>query len=665
MQYFIMPIFFIIFCELLGNTISNKYLNTNFTFNTIVGFSTILGIYYIICFPLVIMHAKFTCLFIITSLFLFILLIWLINNRKYLNLRFTKKNIFIFLLIDAIQLYFSSRNTIGNIYIWDTINYSNLVTGYIYGDGLNTMSFMNGNAGSEPGYMFQAYYILASYFYYIINGICSVLHVNFFYFTEHTWFYTLVLYCLFSQMIINFIQYFELKKIQSYLLISFFIILFMGNFYWNSEQAYLGNSFRMILVSYSLIYIRKYVEDRKVNNLILFSLIHLCNCACAASNTTLLLIMVFGIWAFIDFSDNDLKIIIGLLIFPLFNMVYQIKESYCLSIMVSIIIFILLIYSDKVNLLTYKMNLKKIVPIFVLIILVISSLFITHNPFDFDAFLNNMSGISDMTWDYTDWSNLWRALGNVVYCVLVLLAYVVNREDTSFKALLAIAIIFFNPFSSPIQNKYMIVFYRNYDICINYFVLFIGIKTIETKANNKVLLNVTYSLLILSSLYAGINQLEYHPDSTWEKDEDYNSLLRMENSQADALLFVKDLLINNGITYDIKAVSSILQVRTEMPWIKTLYSRNKVFAGGKDDWNLYTVLYPSDYYGDKYIPEGADYSKMCEYLDKTDYRLIIQDKKTTIYDEESNTYYSITYLIDRCGGLAVYENDRYSVYFYD
>ena len=55
---------------------------------------------------------------------------------------------------------------------------------------------------------------------------------------------------------------------------------------------------------------------------------------------------------------------------------------------------------------------------------------------------------------------------------------------------------------------------------------------------------------------------------------------------------------------------------------------------------------------------------MCEYISNNRYELIVQDKNAVYYDEDSDTYYSITYLIDECGSYPIYQNDNFAVYAY-
>ena len=56
---------------------------------------------------------------------------------------------------------------------------------------------------------------------------------------------------------------------------------------------------------------------------------------------------------------------------------------------------------------------------------------------------------------------------------------------------------------------------------------------------------------------------------------------------------------------------------------------------------------------------------MCEYLQEADIRYIVQDKEVVYYDSEKDVWYSLTYLIDRCGTYPFYDSDRYSVYRFD
>ena len=105
----------------------------------------------------------------------------------------------------------------------------------IYGSNINALDYSNGfGNGFYTGYSFQSYYKLASVLYYLINGICNVIHIDFFYYTQHTWMYTIVLYVFIAEMVVNFIKKINIDNKWVQLFAYIFIIFFMGNFYWNS-----------------------------------------------------------------------------------------------------------------------------------------------------------------------------------------------------------------------------------------------------------------------------------------------------------------------------------------------------------------------------------------------------------------------------------------------
>lgn len=662
MQYFILPIFLSVFSELLGTSFLNKFKIKGFRFNGLIGFSLIMALYYVLCFPLVALSVKFSVLLVSTILFFIVLSAFIFLNRKELKITFNLKEFVVVLLIVLLQVYFASRNTVGSLWRYDTITYTNMISGSIYGNNINALDYENGfGSGFYTGYSFQAYYKLASVLYYLINGICNVLHIEFFYFTQHTWMYSLLLYIFVAEMLMNFINELNIKNKWTYLAIFLFFILFMGNFYWNSEQAYLGNSFRMIMVSYCLYYLDLYFKENDSKYLLLLIVFNYANTACANCNSTLALILTFVIWVFMHDNKNSLRYLLVATYLPLINCLFQsISYSLVAFLLPSIVYAIIFIFADNSNAVLSNVRLKKTTVVFVGFMLIALSYKITHNLLDFDAFLNNMSGWSDMTWDYTDFSNLWRSLANIVYFALMALMVIYNWESKLTKMLVLTALVFFNPFAAPIQNEYMPVFYRNYDIVINYFTLFSGYKVLEELSFKKTMTkNLIYCVLILAIFYVGYNQLMYHPsDEGFEKDEDYNELLKMNNDTADTLLFMKDVLANEDKS-DIRVISSIYQIRTEFPYLKTLYNRGKQFNGIEKDYELYKVFFPEEYYGDGY--EDADYENVGTLLAESDYKYLILAKDKLYYDKDQNTYYSLTYKINELY-TPIYDNNNYSVY---
>ncbi len=86
---------------------------------------------------------------------------------------------------------------------------------------------------------------------------------------------------------------------------------------------------------------------------------------------------------------------------------------------------------------------------------------------------------------------------------------------------------------------------------------------------------------------------------------------------------------------------------------------------GKAENELFNIFYPVEqYYQSSDRPE-ADFDHICEYLKDADIRYVVQDKLINFYDEEQKVWYSMTYLVDRCGEYAFYENERYSIYRFD
>lgn len=658
MQYFLLPLFLVIFSELLGNVFLNKFKLSSFKFNGLFGFVLILGLYYVICFPLVILIVRFIVLLLITLFYFLLLLIFILKNRKYLKYNIETIDFVIVILLVGLQIYFASRNAVGSLWRYDTITYTNMIGSTIYGSNINALDYSNGfGNGFYTGYSFQSYYKLASVLYYLINGICNVIHIDFFYYTQHTWMYTIVLYVFIAEMVVNFIKKINIDNKWVQLFAYIFIIFFMGNFYWNSEQAYLGNSFRMIMVSYCLYYLNLFFKEDNNKYLMIVAIYNYANAACANSNSTLVLILTFMIFVYMSNKKNNFRILLIGSYLPLLNCLFQAyKYSIIVILVVTITYVITFVFEDKVFKILNKKKLLMIIPALLLIIL---SFKITHNLFDFNAFLNNWSGWSDMTWDYTDFSNLWRSVANIIYIFVILLAFIKNKDNELIKMLIMTTLVFFNPFAAPIQNKYMPVFYRNYDIVINYLTLFIGFKAINDIKLKEMYKYSLYIVLIFASFYIGYEQLIYHPPGEgFDKSEDYNELLKMDNDTADTLLFLKSYITQNDIR-DAKVISSIYQIRTEFPYLKTLYNRGKQFNGVEKDWDLYAIFYPEDYYGDEYGFKDVDCNKVNQLLEESDYKLLILSKNKIIY--ENDVYLPLTYKIEEAF-IPLYDNDSYTVY---
>lgn len=663
--YFVLPVLILILSDLLGTIITNKYQIINLKFNTILGFIILLASYYVVVFVPVCFDVKFKTLLIISIIYFLTIFAFIIKNfKQYYSFPSTDKYFILMLILVALQLLFLSFNSIGRLMQYDTVTYGNLITGTIYGKTINYLDYSNGYFGGiDPGYSFQGYYKLASVLYYLANGICNKLGIEFFYFTQHTWMYSIILYFLFSQTIVNLIDYFEIKRFPQLALIILFFVLFMGNFYWNSEQAYLGNSFRMLFASYSLLYLREFLKTKNLKYLILICIVNYAQCSCACSNSTLVIIFMFYVYVFFCETRKEINLVVLSCFLPCLNMFFYIFGYSLKTFIFSIVCFIILFVVSQLfnHPLNKQLKYKYFLPIIVFVIMFILSLNITHNIFDFSAFTNNWSGWQDMTWDYTDFSSLYRVIANLIYVFLIVLLFVVKRNDQIIKMLIFIVLLFFNPLVMAVQEKYMVVFYRNYDIVINYFSLIMAIKTLDNININRTLKNITLYILCILSLYIGIKEFLYHPNGGFEIKDKYNRILRMDQDQADAISYLKYYFASNNIN-DAKVISSIYQLRCELPFIKTLYSRNKIFNKIESEKELYKMFYPPpDYYGNNYQGKDLDWKHLDDYIKKASYNLIVYDKREIAY-VDNDKYISLIELLINCKYKIIYENDTIAIF---
>lgn len=662
--YFVLPIFLFVISDLLGTIVVNKHNLNSLKYNSWFGFAIIMGLYYVYIFILVCLDVKFIILYILSLIFFLGIIIYIIiNYKKYYTKPQFDCYFIIVIVFTAFQLICASQNSIGSLMRYDTVTYGNLISWSIYGPNINYLDYSNGYyAGLYTGYSFQGYYRLASVLYYTINFICNRLGIEFFFFTQHTWMYSIVLYIFYSQLIVNFINYFKTNNKFQIIFILLFFLLFIGNYYWNSEQAYLGNSFRILFCSYSLLLLEQYINKKEIKQLISISIINLAQCSCACCNTSLVIIFMFFVFVYICNNKQDHNIVfIGCFIPGLNLLFYIIGFSWVLiaiyTVAFIILFFILPILNKSIS---NKIKIKHLLPPIVLLIMIILSYNITHNLFDFSAFTNNMSGVSDMTWDYTDFSSPYRFIGNVLYIILFITALITNRHNKLMQLIIYIILFFFNPFAMAIQNKYMIVFYRNYDIVLNYFSLFAGLKAVEIFLRKEKLISVSFSILSLLALYAGIKEYLYHPDDGFPINQKYDIVLHMNKDEAEAISFMKYYLKENSIE-DTKVISDIYQLRCDIPNVKTLFSRSKAFNNIESERDLYNMFYPADYYGDPYRPANIKWDDMDKLVKQSKYSFIINKKDNIAYINDNN-YMTVSDLLYNCGYSPIYENDSFIIY---
>ncbi|GEM_PF-5118433 len=668
MQYFILPLFLYILSSLTGTVLLNRLKIRRFVFNSLIGFSFILACLYVLYFPLVMLNVNISVLIAVTAVFFAVLLFFIFKDRKDLKPRCSYIDVIAVILMVAVQIWFASRNTTGSLWRYDTVSYTNLIAGSIYGEGINSIDWSNGYSyGFLTGYSFQSFYKLASVLYCLMLNLCNAVKVNFYIYTQHVWMYALLLYTFISELIVNFIHELNIRRNGTKILIVLFFIFFMGNFYWNSEQAYLGNSFRMIMLSYLIYYLSLYFKEEDNKYLWMLIIFNYANSACANSNTTTVMILTFVIWAVSKTKKGLLKYMAASLYLPLINCMFQAigYRPYIEIGLVTVILVLVIVLENFISWITDKLKLKIVALVLVGAFLTIMSYRVTGNFFDFSAFLDNWSGWNDMTWDYTDFSSIWRGVGNICYFALMIMALIKYKESTITKALMITVLVFFNPFACEYQEVHMYVFYRNYDIVINYFTLLMGFKFIDEIEKNQVR-NIVTGTLAASFIFIGYNQLNYHPGIGnylgvgFEKSDDYNCLLKMNNDTDEALQFIKEYLKENKIE-DCEVISSIPQIRTEFPHLKTLYNRGYNFNGYYDDQELFKVFYHDEVWGEGNEYADAHYGTVNELLDVSTYTLVIQDSSKTFYDYETETHVEVRTVLKEHYS-PIFENETYSIF---
>lgn len=86
MQYFVLPIALICLCEMFGQVITNKYsIQHGLCFTSILGFGVLLGLYYVICFPLVIFNSSFKIVFFTTLIYFIAVNIYIYISKENKN----------------------------------------------------------------------------------------------------------------------------------------------------------------------------------------------------------------------------------------------------------------------------------------------------------------------------------------------------------------------------------------------------------------------------------------------------------------------------------------------------------------------------------------------------------------------------------------------------
>lgn len=672
MQYFILPLFLLVYFELLGKSVLSIFKNKkSYSFAFPIGYAFTLAVCYLFTSILTATNCSFYLLLGIFILFFIASLFFIFKKREHFKNNYNIYDLVLLVLISAVLLFFSFKTSLGDLDGFDSTFYLNYVSGNIGLNELNSKSVYFGTYGHTIStlYSFQSFYYFASAVLFIFGKLLAVFKIEFYYAAGFIWCFQLLFYFVFASLCVETLEKFFPKKYIIHISILMLMVFGYGKIYYNSVFGFYGNSLRTLFVSYAIYHLISYLNEDDKISFFISSIFLLASCAASSTSTFSFLFIFFALF-FIDIDKNDnlFKEYSIIILMPLIDLLSVLSKKVNLAIVISlIIVFVLWFLNDSLVSILRKYKLKWAILFLSILIMFTLSYLVTGNIFDFNAFLNNNSEIYDMTLNYFRLYNGYAIvkLYKIVSVVALAIYLLVGRKEKYAQIIIVLILVFFNPFCCSFLNKVNVVYYRAYELILNPFTVIYFTYTIYKKINNELFYYLSSFILIIAISMSTdfVTPLYWH--YSFIPSDNYNQLYKMANDEFDVIKKLDEEIQYYGIDSP-KIITPNILTQSYLPNGYYIFGREKM---KNENWTdsekqLYKIFYPVLYWGDPAQPQNPDYDHMCEYIEDAGIDFIVQDKKVEYYDEEQNIWYPLSYKIDECGNYAFYENDSYAIYKY-
>ncbi len=671
MIYYLTGLLLVVYLELLGQSFLSaiKKERDGFSFGT--GFILVLTVAYVLTSILTAINCSFYLVMTVYTA-LFLLSLWLIvKERRNLKIRFHPLEAAFLLAAVVVLMWYSLRTSFGDLDGFDSTFYLNMVTNNIGLSKLNSRSVYYGNNAFsiQLQYTFQSYFYLASTLVFYVEKICALFHLPFYRMPCFVWPNQILFFSLTAALLTNAIRRSGNRNIGLIVLGIVLTVFYFGRFYFNNVFGFYGNSLRTLVFGEACCYLLDYQISKQKADKYLFYASLQAACACSSSSVFMCFFFLFALyflWA--KKEDSLLKEYSVVLLLPSIDLISVLRESITQGILGGIVLSLIIFLLNRPMLYLGRKKYARPAMLAVCVLaMIVLSYMVDGQLYHHDAFVYNNSQMYDMTINYFRYPP--EAVKGIKYYKLVvlailLLAMVFLRNDLT-NVDLILVIVFFNPFCCAFLNKINPVFYRAYDIIINPFTLVFLLNALGNLIPVKYVTECGTLLLAANMLYfCGITEpIYYH--ASFKPQENFNGLYRMTQEELEVIDALSYEINYRGDT-DPKIITANKLTQSMLKdgefYFGRENKRNWTWSDAENE--LFNIFYPVEPYNDTERPD-ADFDHVCEYLKDADVRYVVQDKEVVFFDDEQNVWYSLTYLIDRCGVYPYYENDRYTAYRFE
>ncbi len=672
--YIFIALIFIAYLELTGRVFLYKLNLNKYSFAFPFGLLSLMAYGYITTSILTNINCSFYIVLAMFGIYFIGSIVLVIKNIKKIDFSFNWANIIAIIIFAFVMLFYAYNTTLGDRNGFDSTFYLNLISTNIGATKLNTTDLYYGTYNSlavSNQYSFQTYYYFVSCFDFIALKVLSRLcEAN--YYSITIWVFQLLYNFFLCSLVINaFDVIAKDKKLLKY--VSLFIFLFFfGKIYYNNIFGFYGNTFRTAAIGYCTLTLYELINKTDKNNWALFIISIIGSCAFSSSAVfTIVFLLYAAYYVLVAKEDNLFKYYAIALFFPLVNLITVVATDKTYISIITSLLFCLTLWflNDRFILISRMKHTRKIILIFVFLLLASLSYTVTGNLFDTSALLNNHSELADMSMNYFSFIRLFGI--NELYfkiIIILLLIFAVIFENKNSFVIIAIVLLvsFFNTLTSPILYRYNVVYHRALDIIVNPFTFVLYFELLFNRINNKkIYCTSLIAIFILFAVNTNYNKpLYYH--ETFVPGDSYNNLMKMDNDEYEVVKKLKEEIdYSNSESY---IVTPNIFTESLIPNCTYLYGRCLTMS---NDWSyaekqIYSIFYPVSYLGEVSKGVKADYNNLAKYLKEAEIDYLVVDKTLEYYDETDKGYEYLIYKMAECGyGYSIYSNDRYEIFYFD
>lgn len=660
MKYFILSIPLFFYFELLGRAILSKFNRKPFDISFSIGMVFTVATLYVVGWPISSLNMPSNYYVVLLCVYFLITLVFIIKNLKKIDYSIDYKYLIVFLILLAFEVFESFNRTLGDPHGFDIVFYANYIGYNVDTPALNSVQPLFGTyPNTHPQaitYVFQSYNYLISSFIYIMMKIFGLVNISLDFLPSYVWTFQILLHCMFISISLSSIKELNIKNeiLKSSLVI--LLILFLNNLYYNNAFGFLGNTYRMSIHALATIFLFRYFDSKEHNDLFIFLTCMLGLCGFSSTGTFAFVFVLFGLFFYLYDKEADLLKYYSIYLFtPTLNILCVKLGVKWYVVLSTILIFMLLYFLNDVILKIYKNKYIRFGTIaIVALFLIVMSVRITHNLFNFYGFTYNYSERQDMSWDYFDFFDYRHWIFNTIV-LLPLFYHLIKNGKHPFSIVCIVLIVsVFNPFGATYMNKINWVYYRTYDIIINQFTLVYFINYLFENLNKRKMVSCS---LLVGSIVLAVTQIPQYYHETFEPSDDYNYIYKIDNSELEMINNVRQLIKDKSIENP-RIINSTFFMNTFIKNGQYLIGKEiKYNYDSFDDlsYQLYLIFYPPNGWDNFRPADQPMYDKVIELLKQCDYDIVVVDNG--LFIDYKGEYMS---LADAVCSDGTYTKSKYS-----